>query len=515
MKYADGLRTMTETVFRGLDHNESVRDGYLYDMKNLTGDSYPVLRVRRGHTKVRTIEKPNGLFAREKLCWVDGTGFYYDGVRKGTVADSQKTFARLGSYVLIFPDKAYYNAANDTFGALEASWNGTAAFTSHVYDAEGNAEEVYYGNAITTTGTSFPFAAGQAVEISGAADGANNRTAIIRDVLEGGRKLVFTNNTFTEADGQTLTLKRNVPDMDHFCENENRLWGCKGNEIFSSALGDPFRWYNYEGLATDSYAVSVGSDGEFSGAMSFLGYAMFFKPDAIHKIYGSKPSNFQAMSSAVSGVQTGCAGSMAIAGETLYYLSRTGVVAYQGGIPSVISAPLGVTAIDEAVGGSDGRSYYISARMGDDWTMYRYDTRTGDWYKEDSVHAASFAASDGVLYYLDADDNSLYSVNTGSCRDVEWMAETGDMTDAGPDKTGVTRCRMRLATDEGTTVDICAQYDSDGEWWSIGSVSIPRKGSVILPIVPRRCDHWRLRITGKGGCMIYGLTHEYYKGGMM
>lgn len=547
--------------FAGYDHNAVPRDGYLYDMKNLSGDLYPVLSPRRGRTLVRAIAKPNGLFAAGRLCWVDGTEFFYDGVKKGTVADGKKSFARLGAWVLIFPDKAYYNTATDTFGALEARWSGTATITSHTYDAEGaSAEEVYQGNAITTTGAAFPFEAGEAVFLTGSGAAENNRSAVIREVLEGGKKLVFSNNTFTEHATQALTLERRVPDMDFFCENENRLWGCRGNEIYASALGNPFRWNNYEGLATDSYAVTVGSEGDFTGACSFLGYAMFFKPDMIHKVYGGKPSNFQAMASAVSGVAAGGGESMAVAGEMLFYLCRTGVTSYSGGIPVSVAAPFGPVRFDEAVGGSDGRNYYVSLREGEAWSLFAYDTRTGLWHKEDGTHALGFACQDGVLYLLDAADNGLYAIGTGGYEGIEWVAETGDFTDAGPDKAGVGKLLLRLEADQGSRVKVEVQFDSDGVWrpvkelangeapnareqgakagaeaeaqgppparraWvspqseDLGPVAegerrdSTRKRTYLLPIIPRRCDHYRLRLSGTGGCRVFSLTRQFYRG---
>lgn len=513
MAQAKHLTKQQIVQFAGYDHNAVPKDGYLYDMKNLTGDLYPVLSPRKGRTLVRTLTKPNGLFAAGRLCWVDGTDFYYDGVKKGTVADGKKTFARLGAWVLIFPDKAYYNTATDTFGALEARWSGTASITNYAYDAGSSAaEEVYQGNAITTSGSPFPFESGEAVFLTGSSVESNNRSAVIREVLDDGKKLVFSNNTFTEHAAETLTLKRKVPDMEFFCENENRLWGCKGNEIYASALGNPFRWNNYEGLATDSYAVTVGSDGDFTGACSFLGYAMFFKEDAIHKVYGSKPANFQAMSSAVSGVTAGSAGSMAVAGEMLFYLSRTGIVSYSGGVPAPISAPFGGVRFDEAVGGSDGRKYYVSLRKGEVWNLFVNDTRTGLWHREDGTHALAFARQDGVLYMLDAANNGLYALESGDCTGIPWMAETGDFTDGGPDKAGVVRLQLRLEADEGSTVRVEVQFDSDGVWRPVKELASTRKRTYLLPIVPRRCDHYRLRLSGTGGCRVFSLTRQFYRG---
>ena len=67
--------------------------------------------------------------------------------------------------------------------------------------------------------------------------------------------------------------------MDFICENENRLWGCKEDTIYSSKLGDPFNWNVFDGLSTDSYAVNVRIDGDFTACCSYLGYPVFFKEE--------------------------------------------------------------------------------------------------------------------------------------------------------------------------------------------------------------------------------------------
>ena len=95
-----------QASFQGLWHNEIVKENHLFDMKNMCGDITPAISPRMGRTLVRTITKPNGLFVKDGLCWVDGTDFYYNGSVKGTVADGEKVFGRLGPYVLIWPDRA-------------------------------------------------------------------------------------------------------------------------------------------------------------------------------------------------------------------------------------------------------------------------------------------------------------------------------------------------------------------------------------------------------------------------
>ena len=327
MANQDGIQKYKQTKFGGYNHTLGADNGDIWDMKNMTSDFYPLLAPRRPRWKVRTLTKPNGFYAHDGLYWVDGTGFYADGTLKGTVTNGRKKFASLGAYIIILPDKKYYNRLTDEFGALEASFTGSAKIQDGIY-----AGEDAKANTIYASGAAWDsiFKVGDAVTISGAVKHeSNNKTPIIREI--DGDYLRFYENTFTISDGgdaETLTIKRTVPDMDFLCENENRLWGCKEDTIYASKLGDIFNWNVFDGVATDSYSVNVGSAGDFTACCSYLGYPCFFKEEHIYKVYGDKPSNFQVMGSASLGVEAGSDASIAIAGETLFYLARTGIVAY-------------------------------------------------------------------------------------------------------------------------------------------------------------------------------------------
>ena len=118
-----------------------------------------------------------------------------------------------------------------------------------------------------------------------------------------------------------LTIERKVPDMAFITECNNRLWGCSkdGHEIYCCKLGDPKNWNCFMGLSTDSYAASCGTDGQWTGAITHLGYPLFFKENCMHKVYGSYPANYQIQTTACRGVQKGCERSLAIVNEVLYY----------------------------------------------------------------------------------------------------------------------------------------------------------------------------------------------------
>ena len=356
----DGLRKQMQVEFGGYDHNLGADEGSIWDMENLCGDLSPMLTPRPQRTKIRTLSTPNGIAAKDGLFWVDGANFYFNNTKKGTVTNSKKTFCALGAYLVIFPDKAYYNTVTDKFGSLEATWSGTASFQDGTYAGESAA-----GNSIVTNGSPFPFEVNEAIVISGSTQSSNNKTAIIREISDDKKTLRFYENSFTNASGQRLTLKREVPDLDFICENENRLWGCKGDTIRCSYLGNPFIWDNYDTVSTACFAVDVGSAGDFTACTSYLGYPIFFKEEHIYKVYGDKPSNFQVMGSASLGVEAGSGASLAVAGERLMYLSRAGIVVYAGGIPQSAYRPFGTEDYHNAVAGSDGRRYFVSMQDGD------------------------------------------------------------------------------------------------------------------------------------------------------
>lgn len=523
MKYADKLTKGKQIKFRGLNHTIGARDGEIWDMRNMTGDHAPVLATRAKRMLYRKLENPGGLYSWEGLAWVDGTGFYYKGELKGQVTEGKKAFGSLGSKIVILPDKCYYDVAADTFGNMEACWmGGKLTFgNGKLYGVDADA------NMIRCDGIAWAnyFREGDAVTISGCTTHQeNNMTAIIREI--DGDKLYFYENIFNiEESGYTeqgeQSIARTVPDLISVCENENRLWGRTKDTVYSSALGDIFNWNLYDGIDSDAYAVTPGSAGSLTGCASYRGYPIFLKEDQIYKVYGSVPSDFQLMGSANLGLAEGSGNSIAVAGEVLYYLGRNGIMAYSGGIPQSVSDAFGTDRFKNAVGGSDGLKYYVSMEdeSGDTW-LYVYDTKKRMWHKEDRTRVTHFANWNGNLYFLN-DKGEIWI--TGNIqdppngvqeeKDVEFMVEFSDFTDDDPNKKGVGKLQLRIELEPNAELEVLVQFDSDEVWRSVKSiVSNDPKRSFVLPIVPRRCDHYRVKLQGYGGCRVYSMTREYYSG---
>ena len=518
MVYSDRIQKKITQQFAGYNHNLYAGDGQIWDMQNLTSDYYPLLAPRKPRHYIEDLTTPNGLYGRDGLYWIDGTKFFAGGTEKGTVADNYKTITNLGGKIIILPDKKYYDTETDTFGSLEASWSGAAKIQDGTYVGEAAQANTIYADGVNWTDY---FKEGDAVTVSGAAaHPGNNKTIIIREI--NGSYLRFYENSFEISEGgdsETLSIARTVPDMDFICENENRLWGCKDDTIYASKLGDPFNWNVYDGLATDSYAVGVGSAGDFTACTSYLGYPIFFKEDVIYKVYGDKPSNYQVMSSASLGVEHGSSRSIAVAGETLFYLSKAGIMAYSGGIPQAIGSAFGTVRYKNAVGGSDGRKYYVSMQASDgSYSVFVYDTWTNLWHREDSLQILDFGY-DREMYFMSADGKIWITPNAreipyGAVSEgtIESIAEFGDFVENDPNVKGISKLQLRIEIDANSSVEIQIKYDSKDEWQTVKRLTAETKRSYYLPVIPRRNDHLRLKLIGTGTWRLYSLVRESYSG---
>lgn len=318
--------------------------------------------------------------------------------------------------------------------------------------------------------------------------------------------------TYNDVEEYNITLKRSVPDMDFVISDDNRLWGAKGNTIYGSKLGDPTNFNVFDGLSTDSYSVDIGNAGDITAALTYGGYPTFFKEDGIFRLYGDKPSNYQIMPTMKQGVKAGCAKSLAVAGEVLFYIGINGIMAYTGGVPTKVDDALGISVVN-GVAASDGQKYYISASDGENSALYVYDTAKGMWHKEDDLRL-TYATYDKAVLGLTADGELLAltrGVDGTEEDDVSWAVEFADMTYGSPFQKGICKVHIRfdLEPDAEAKAEIC--YDG-GEWELIREFRGNGKRSNVLPIIPHRCDHFRLRMRGTGVCDIYSLAVQYYHG---
>ena len=325
----------------------------------------------------------------------------------------------------------------------------------------------------------------------------------------------------------TLRMEMKVPDLDYVCEANNRIWGCcyaekDGtivNEIRSCALGDYRNWYKFIGTAADSYTVSVGSDGVFTGAYSLQGVPIFFKEAFMHRVGGTIPANFTLNTIRCRGVQNGSWKSLAVVNETLFYKARNEIMAYEGALPYSVSAKLGYADYRNAVAGSYRDKYYINMQEADtvEWHTYVLDATKGVWHQEDMQKIPYMAAIGGelVLAVEKAEETELRTVGGGgkSEESFDWSVTFGVMGFQSEQQKYLSRYNIRAQMSAGSHMKVEMQYDSNGKWIHMGTMKSPKLRTFLLPIIPRRCDHCQLRISGTGRINIYSVAREYENGG--
>ena len=568
LSYEYTEREVTDT-FRGYNHQLRINEGEFYDMRNLTSACFPLLANRKKRGRVRSLTAPGGLLAKEKLAWVDDGTLFVDGAATQLTGLSAgaKQLVSMGAYIVVFPDKKYFNTADPSDrGSLEALYTSTGAVEYTLCRIDGTA---YQQPTVSDTAPANPdnaalwidtskekhvlrqwsaamsewseiptvytrlrfrsegelptlFRCGDGVSISGAGPADVNGEKIICAIGggEGVLDYVVVTGLLEQAATQTegsVRIERSVPEMDFVIECQNRLWGCRYgtengkslNEIYCCALGDFKNWRQYMGLSTDSWTASVGSDGPWTGAVNYLGCPTFFKENRIHRVAVSSIGAHAVSETVCRGVQEGSAQSLQVVNETLFYKSRNDVCIYQGGFPQSISQPLGDEVYTDAAAGAAGDRYYISMRgAGGKYSFFVYDIRHGLWMREDELHAVAFARLGDELYALTGDGTLLALLGTVGEKEpyIAWEAETGLLTYQHPDRKYVSRFNLRLNMEEGAELSVWLMYDSDGTWVRQGRIRMKGTRTVTLPIRPRRCDHLRMKLVGKGEVRLYSIA---------
>lgn len=511
--------------FRGFNDSPVIEDGEMRDMLNLSSEKYPHLYQRNlRNTYSSMFTHPIAIFARrEKLAVVDiqtidsvETGVFYYGtitvdgkampkrIHGLELSTEEKAIAAINTRIVIFPDKKWFNTETEEYGDVD-------------FSAEATDDVVFTATTMTFPGTGTPFAglrAGDAVSITGCTSiSANNISAIVQAI--DGLVVTFPDNSFTAGtETGTVKIARTAPEMDFIMESNNRLWGCKGSSIYASKLGDPLNWNSFQGLTDDSYAVDVGTDGDFTGCVPYASHLLFFKENYIHKMYGSKPSNYNLVTAECYSLEAGSHQSVQVVNEVVFYKSRLGIMAYQGGSPELISKNFGTRRYGTTVAGTDGIKYFASMAYGTTYDLMVFDLDKMLWHKEDHAHARCFAYINGELIYIDDETDHLISVNPLTADEsdqIEWMALLGDFDEFIEDKKIYSKIKMRFNLHDDSALTISINADNRG-WVQVAHIYAETARAVYIPIIPQRCDKFRIKLEGVGLCEIESMVREYAVG---
>lgn len=573
-------KVQTISVFGGYDHNLRIPDGAFYEMSNMTSDHYPVLASRKKRTVKYRGEDITGIGCSHGLCWVRGGDLYLlDGqLLELGLSSQEKTLIPMGGYLIILPDKKWVNVAaletddwEDAWGDMENVWeNGSSRVEVRFCDPDGSPREEgavarqkpaepldgqlwqddslyppvlkrWNGETgtwlveenscveLSATGIGKGFYPEDSVQIS-LEDPEVQLSPVSRLLKVEEDRLVLRGYLYSASYSITgenaLQISRRMPDMDMVIACGNRLWGCKYgitekgfvNELYCSKLGDFRNWQSFEGISTDSYVASVGVDGQFTGAIAYMGRPVFFKENSMIEVFGSHPANYQIQTTVCPGVEKTCRKSLAVVNNVLYYKSRHGVCAFDGSMPVQKGTVFGPVHYTYAVACAWGNKYCMAVSDHGKWSLFLYDTLRDLWHREDIPGVLQLAAWENSVYCLTGDRTRLMDLaGEDGYSDPEeenraWMLETGPMGLIEPEKRYVSKLSLRLWLDSKATANISCCYDNDNRWIPLVSLQGTELGNVTVPIRPRRCDFLRLRLEGEGAVQIYAITKTWEEG---
>lgn len=337
---------------------------------------------------------------------------------------------------------------------------------------------------------------------------------------------VFTSIGNTSSSALVCTYnwaKSNMPRLDHVCVLDNRLWGCRYgmqagstaavNEIYCSKLGDFKKWSTFQGISTDPWYAGVAETGPFTGAVAYGGHPIFFKEDCAYVISGSYPP-YSVTTLHIAGVAQRAARSICEADGALYYKSRYAVMRYTSSSIGSVSDRLGrLPDAVRACAGSYNGKYYLSLAG----EIYVYDTKRGMWCAEDACGAVDFATADGKLYIAGGrgDTDGKYPIcmsapGMAAEADMPWSFTTPRIGYGLPNRKYVSRVLIRLEIGDAALPTV--ELSRDGGTWEALSCAAragadgARTGSITIPIRPRRCESFRIRVSGVGAYKLTGIT---------
>lgn len=577
------LRENRLTAFGGLERREGCPDYCFSFTQNTSSDCYPYLSSRKQRLFLDKLNKAPSAFNTDLgLCYTVGNKVYYNGkLQCDTLSDlPKKQIVSMGSKLIIFPDGYYINTAaldekgivtdkgsitpvyeqkgafisvipcvpEDPMPVLSATppdatekskyWLNTSVYPNVLskYNADTDSWETITAThtALHTIGINTYAEVGRPYTVT--APGLEHIGTALVDAVDEDCIVVLAAtekaDLLTLDEDTPITVKQALPVMDFVCEHNNRLFGCRYgtnvygdfvNEIYASKLGSPHLWFEYEGLSTDSYAASCGSEGGFTGICSYLGNVIFFKENTIHRLMGTKPANFTLYRDPYSGIAKGSEDSLVIYDGTVYYHGKKGVYAYTGSSPALISSPLGDTLLTNAVCAAAKNKLYLCAdHTNGTRHTYVYYMEKDIWHREDGGDFAFLSHFSGEVigviktdtgYCITLPDHTaippvitnLFPTPTYES-ELDWVIESGRI---GLNMEGCKRLhkitlRLRAKKDAPIVVEYC--LDSGNEWKKGGVFFGLGLTSFNLPLNLPRCDHLKIRLSGKGEFTLYSLT---------
>lgn len=450
-----------------------------------------------------------------------------------TQYETIKDRINIGDYIKLHPlksDNSEYT--KEDFNNREATWNLVKTFSNGI-----KVENIITGSGAVV----FVFSNASLNFLKVLQEGKNRfvwryfpgqgSARAFNELTQMWNAMYFPGGTGDNSLGYKMRLERTVPDMDYITVSQNRIWGCssENHEIYACKQGDATSWYQYAGLSSDSYAVTIPNGDKFTGAVTYSDMPYFFTENMAYSIMGNKPKNYQVQNYELRGVEDGAYQTIAQKDGYVYYKSKSGIERFNGNNTQTLTEYLDLEGMKGYVGQTNNDKYFVFLGTDESADLYVYDIKKRLWHKERSVAPESTSMDmvelDNNLYLASGDIAQgefmkLIKIN-GKAKEVadvlvdneptydtpKWWVESGEFNGQSLLNKYITKFMFEMKLEQNAKVSIYFMYNDSGEWEEVFRTTDKHVKKLInVPILVRRCERMRYKIKGEGQAKIYSIS---------
>jgi len=515
-------------TFRGIDKSEDYTLGELETSENAGFEDFPALgsgkeRLATNQTAddmfyadgiIRTVKNTDGTVTVNIRPEGKGLWTYY----VISLPAGKKEFAALNGNTVTFPDKKVLSLS---------SWRTIDETVSYSFQADQfisvQHNKIWFGNSSDFTTFNITFKAGDVLTCNGGyyVDGVSksfsNKKLIVREISSTEYSVTFDPHSFdnagTSSQASAMSFTKKVPSLSNLCVWNGRVWGVdteNNNNICASKYNDPTNYEYFDLSSADSFTLETETPGSFTGCGAMENCVIFFKENFIHRITGTKPSNYRHTVINAEGVKSGSERSVQLIDGILYYEGKSGIYAFNGSEARLISKELGNLPHSNGVSAVVGKVYCISFNSGDKKEVYCYDTEKHMWLRDGGEEKA-FKAScvyGGETYVLGEDGKILFFEDK-KAENTTFSVTLREIREGFSEQKGFTRLYLGYSMKQGGSIKVEVSYDGKA-FERAGVFTDHRKTVEEIRLKPNRSDFIKIRLTATSDVVIRSLMREHF-----
>ncbi len=297
---------------------------------------------------------------------------------------------------------------------------------------------------------------------------------------------------------------------------DNRL--ITGSESLPNMAVSEYGKYRYDNVDDIAVFETPTEKGEnCTGLAIFNDTILYFKRNATYILYGKTPDSYYLDTLSRS---VGCVAgrSIAEANGALIWLGSDGIYAYSATTrPYKISQKVqkyidNIEDEESACATSDGSKYYLSIKQkSGEYIMLMFDSERGVWHVWDNPgYTQLLHGKDGKI--LGLCDNKIYTLFQ-KANESEWKFISKPFDVGGASRgSNIYRLFLNVFGKAGARIEVSISGEADGDSFKTlfrKSFPVDKREKLDIKIAPcrevRDLKYFRLKISGKGECEVYGI----------